>query len=41
MIIEEAGSAKELFAKVNIRDFDIILLDISMPDRSGFDILMR
>ncbi|HHD82846.1 MAG TPA: response regulator transcription factor [Bacteroidetes bacterium] len=39
MIIEEAGSAKELFAKVNIRDFDIILLDISMPDRSGFDIL--
>jgi DNA-binding NarL/FixJ family response regulator len=38
-IIEEAGNARELFAKLNKNDFDIILLDISMPDRSGFDVL--
>ncbi len=38
-IIEEAGNARDLFAKLNKHDFDIILLDISMPDRSGFDIL--
>ena len=38
-IIEEANNARELFAKLHKNDFDIILLDISMPDRSGFDIL--
>ena len=38
-IIEEAGNARELFIKLNKNDFDIILLDISMPDRSGFDVL--
>lgn len=38
-IIQEAGNGRELFAKLNKNDFDIILLDISMPDRSGFDIL--
>jgi len=38
-IIEEANNARELFAKLHKNDFDIILLDISMPDRSGFDVL--
>ena len=38
-IIQEAGNARELFAKLYKNDFDIILLDISMPDRSGFDVL--
>ncbi len=38
-IIEEASNAMELFAKLHKNDFDIILLDISMPDRSGFDVL--
>ena len=38
-IIQEAGNGRELFAKLCKNDFDIILLDISMPDRSGFDVL--
>ncbi len=38
--IEEAGGANELFQKIDATVFDIIILDISMPGRSGLDILM-
>ena len=38
--IEEAGGAYELFQKIGNTVFDVIILDISMPGRSGLDILM-
>ena len=38
--IEEAGGANELFQKIGNTVFDVIILDISMPGRSGLDILM-
>lgn len=41
MLVEEASNAHELFAKLSISTFDLVVLDISMPDRSGLDILKQ
>ena len=38
-LIQEASSAKELFAILNTTLCDVILLDISLPDKSGLDII--
>jgi two-component system, NarL family, invasion response regulator UvrY len=38
-LIEEAGSGSELMAKIHEQDFDVILLDISLPGKSGLEIL--
>ena len=38
-LMNEAGSAKEAFVLLNKYDFDILLLDISLPDKSGLDII--
>ena len=35
----EVSNANDLMRQVNLIDFDIIILDISMPGRSGLDIL--
>jgi len=35
----EAGTARETLDKVRERDWDILILDINLPDRSGLDIL--
>jgi len=40
-IIDEAGSGKELFEKMKERKFDVILLDISLPGRSGLDMISQ
>ena len=37
--IKEAESAKEVFAKLNEETFDIVLLDISLPDKNGLETL--
>lgn len=37
--IDEAGSGQELLRKLSLRDFDVIILDISLPGRNGMDIL--
>jgi DNA-binding NarL/FixJ family response regulator len=40
MIVEdEAGSGQEVLHKVTKKNYDLILLDISMPGRSGLEIL--
>jgi len=36
---EPAGSAKEALARLNEADYDIVLLDIMMPDMSGLEAL--
>jgi len=36
---DEAGSGQEALAKIRESEFDVVLLDISMPGRSGIEIL--
>jgi DNA-binding NarL/FixJ family response regulator len=38
-LISEAGDGTELLQKLEKEDFDIVLLDISLPGRSGLEIL--
>jgi two-component system, NarL family, invasion response regulator UvrY len=37
----EAGSGKEVFEKLRVNDFDLVILDISMPDINGLDIMIE
>ncbi|MFP4042549.1 MAG: response regulator [Bacteroidia bacterium] len=37
----EAGTAEEMFKKINNKHFDIVILDISLPGRSGLDALKQ
>lgn len=39
IVADEAGDGEEALAKVRQNDFDIAVLDISMPGRSGLEIL--
>jgi DNA-binding NarL/FixJ family response regulator len=39
VIADEAASGQEVMKKVSRNDYDVILLDISMPGRNGLDIL--
>lgn len=39
IVADEAGNGKDVLTKVAKKDFDIVLLDISMPGRNGLDIL--
>lgn len=38
-VADEAGNGKEVLSKVAKKEYDIVLLDISMPGRNGLDIL--
>jgi two-component system invasion response regulator UvrY len=40
-LIQEAGDGKDLFEKLKEHSFDVILLDISLPDRSGLDLISQ
>ena len=40
-VIDEAKSGSEVLSKVEENSYDVILLDISMPGRSGLDILKQ
>jgi DNA-binding NarL/FixJ family response regulator len=37
----EAGSGKEVFEKVRANHYDLVILDISMPDINGLDVLIE
>lgn len=39
--IDEAANGQEVLAMVNKEDYDLVLLDISMPARSGLDVLKQ
>lgn len=38
-VIEEAGNGKEMFEKLGKFDFNVVLLDISLPGRNGLELL--
>lgn len=38
-LIEEAGSGRQALKALREQDYDLLLLDISMPDGSGLDVL--
>jgi two-component system, NarL family, invasion response regulator UvrY len=40
-LIDEASDGMELSAKLRSQPFDIVLLDISLPDRSGLDLITQ
>jgi two-component system invasion response regulator UvrY len=39
VVAGEAGDGQEVLSEVSQRDFDIVVLDITMPGRNGLDIL--
>jgi DNA-binding NarL/FixJ family response regulator len=40
-VVEEAGNGQELLEKTGMKKYDVILLDISMPGRSGLDVIKQ
>ncbi len=40
-VVDEASNGQEVLGKVWENDYDVVLLDISMPGRSGLDILKQ
>ena len=40
-VVDEASDGKETIKKVNKKDYDLVLLDISLPGRSGIDVLKQ
>ncbi len=41
VFIDEVGNGNDLLEKVKVQKYDIIILDISMPGKSGLDILKQ
>ena len=41
VVADEARNGQEVLAKVGNKEYDVVLLDISMPGRSGLDILKQ
>lgn len=39
VVVDEAGNGQELFEKMDNQEWDVLVLDISLPDRSGLDLL--
>lgn len=39
LVVAEAGNYRELMERLDSTQFDLILLDISMPDKSGLEII--
>lgn len=37
--LEEAGTSQEILTRAQQKDYDLILLDISLPDRNGLEVL--
>ena len=40
-VVDEAANGQELLTKIQENDYDIVILDISMPGRNGLDVLVE
>ncbi|MFZ2949284.1 MAG: response regulator transcription factor [Desulfuromonadaceae bacterium] len=40
-VVDEAANGQELLSKIQKNDYDIAILDISMPGRNGLDVLVE
>jgi DNA-binding NarL/FixJ family response regulator len=40
-VVDEAVNGQELLSKIQNNDYDMVILDISMPGRDGLDVLME
>ena len=40
-VADEAGNGEEVIQKISQRDYDLVLLDISLPGRSGLDVIKQ
>lgn len=40
-VVDEAVSGQELLSKIQGNDYDMVILDISMPGRNGLDVLVE
>lgn len=40
-VVDEAVNGQELLSKIQSNDYDMVILDISMPGRDGLDVLME
>jgi len=40
-VVDEASDDKEILTKVSNNDYDLVLLDISLPGRNGIDVLKQ
>jgi len=40
-VVDEAAGTQDLFSKVHHNDYDIVILDVSMPGRKGLDALVE
>ncbi|HXE94801.1 MAG TPA: response regulator transcription factor [Dongiaceae bacterium] len=40
-VVDEAASGQELLNKIQSNDYDLVVLDISMPGRNGLDVLVE
>jgi DNA-binding NarL/FixJ family response regulator len=41
VVADEASNGQEVFTKVSKNEYDVVLLDISMPGRSGLEVLKQ
>jgi DNA-binding NarL/FixJ family response regulator len=41
VVADEAGTGKEVLEKISEKEYDVVVLDISLPDKSGLDILKQ
>lgn len=38
-VVEEASNGQEVLDRLNTNSFDVIVLDINMPKKTGFEVL--
>ena len=40
-VVDEAVNGQELLSKIQVNEYDMVILDISMPGRNGLDVLVE
>ena len=41
MVVDEAGDGHKLLSKIRVKNFDVVILDITMPHMNGLDVLKQ